>query len=90
MVYVNNVSVKNTEDIITRLVKRNEILKVISECLMIRFDEPPCSGDVLYNIVDDLKGHQDISDLENEIIKLCNVTVTSHGFDKSLLIEELK
>lgn len=91
MVYVNNVSIKNTEDIIGRLVKKNEILEVIGVCMSIRFNEPPRSEDVLYNIVDNLKGHQDIKDLENEIIRLCNVTVTTHFYEyESLLIEELE
>lgn len=90
MVYVNNTKIKNTEDIIECLTKRDEILEVISVCLTIRFNEPPRSENVLYNIVDDLKGHQDIVDLENEIIRLCNVTVNTHEFDGSLLIEELE
>lgn len=81
MVYVNDIKIMNTDDIISHLSKLTEIKRVIKECynrseykeIGINIDN--IVDDVLYNVVDDLKGHQSIETLENEIITICNNTI---------------
>ena len=81
MVYVNDVEIMNTDDIISHLSKLTEIKRVIKECyddskykrMGINIDN--VVDDVLYNVVDDLKGHQTIQELENKIIEICNNTI---------------
>lgn len=87
MVYVDGVKIKNTDDIISHLSKLSEIKRVIKESfdvnrykgMGINFDN--VCNDVLYNIVDDLKGHQDIEDLENEIIEICNYSIDKNNLE---------
>lgn len=87
MVYIGNEKIMNTDDIIQHLTNVDDILRVIKSCYKASefkhddIDVEIKSKNVLFNVVDDLKGHQNIIDLENQIIKICNNTIKSYGLN---------
>ena len=94
MVYDGDLKIKNTEDIISRLRKKDEIIKNIAYYVFMKtsyfsedFDMNKECENILYNVVDDLKGHQSLIDLENQIISICNNTVKQYNYPKKYLID---
>jgi len=94
MVYIGNLKVKNTCDIIENLQKKNDIIKALAYHIIMRtnyfsenFDIDKECDNLLYNVVDNIKGHQSIVDLENEIITISNNTVNRYNYPKKYLID---
>ena len=94
MIYIGNLKVKNTCDIIENLQKKNEIIKSLAYHIIMKqnyfsddFDINKECENLLYNVVDDLKGHQNIIDLENQIITISNNTVNKYNYPKKYLID---
>ena len=87
----------NTEEIINKFKKKDEIIKSIAYHIFMKtiyfsedFDMDRECNNLLYNVVDDLKGHQSIKDLENQIITISNNTVIKYKYPNKYLIDYIK
>ena len=94
MVYDGDLKITNTEDIISRLRKKDDIIRNIAYYIFMKtdyfseeFDMDRECENLLYNVVDGLKGHQSLIDLENKIISICNNTVNKYDYPKKYLVD---